>query len=197
MGPFTGLWFVCTVLCSLQCTNPGAITDTQTSAQCGECVCLCVHVCGRKRRINRLSIKPWPMPVSPRKRVKRESHGPWEGKGGGCGGGAGARSLSVSASRAWFDIWYWACGIWMQIYFDCPSVCLVYEESIGDLCACISERAGSETQRIIQMYYITRQFTCIRPFFPLRAIKKYFIRINILDYQSKVRKIYIHLTGLM
>lgn len=152
MGPFTGLWFVCMVLCSLQCTNPGAITDTQTSARCGECVCMCVHVCGRKRSINRLSIKPWPMPVSPRKRVKRESHGPWEGKGGGCGGGAGARSLSVSESRAWFDIWYWACGIWMQIYFDCPSVCLVYEESIGDLWACISERAGSETQKDTKNY---------------------------------------------
>lgn len=114
--------------------------------------CTAWSVCGRKWSINRLSIKLWPMPVSPPKRVERVSHGPWEGKGGGCGGGAGARSLSVSASRAWFDIWYWACGIWMQIYFDCPSVCLVYEESIGDMCACVSERAGSETQKDTENY---------------------------------------------
>lgn len=87
----------------------------------------------------------------------------------------------------------------MQIYFDCPSVCLVYEESIGDVCV-FSERAGSETQKDTENYSDVLYYSPIHlhyAFFPLRAIKKYFIRVNILDYQSKVRKIYIHLTWLM
>lgn len=88
----------------------------------------------------------------------------------------------------------------MQIYFDCPSVCLVYRESIGDMCACVSERAGSETQKDTENYSDVLYYSPIHlhsGFFPLRAIKIYFISINILDYQSKVRKIYIHFTQLM
>ncbi len=81
-------------------------------------------------------------------------------------------------------------GLWLDLIFDtehvafeCKSIVIVppsdrVKRNLEGICmyACVSESGFGDThtftmiQRIIQMYYITHQFTCIRVFFSLKAI---------------------------
>lgn len=129
------LWFVCIVLCSLRGTSPGAITDTQPSAgSWGRWWRRMETVCVQKERVVRVvereastgcqSSPGHSLSLLDRAQLgengspwdpERRKEGRWRKQGGG-------DCLPVSVTLAWFDIWYRACGIWMQIYFDCPTV---------------------------------------------------------------------------